>query len=71
MCPSAYRVSSPPGTGGGGGEGQTRTKTFFGQVGMCVQNFIKIGAGVWISINPLHTNRQTNICTPIFIYIDE
>jgi len=32
------------------------------------QNFIKIGAGAWISINPSHTNRQTNICTLIYIY---
>jgi len=40
--------------------------------GMCVENFIKTGAGVWISISPPHTNRQTdrqtNICTPIYIY---
>jgi len=69
MCSSAYRVSSPPGPGGRGG-GPTGTKTFLGQVGMCVQNFIKIGAGVWISISPLHTIRPTNICTPIFIDID-
>jgi len=42
MCPSAYRASSPASqAGGGGGEGQTGTKTFLGQVGMCVQNFIK------------------------------
>jgi len=49
MCPSAFRVSKTPGPeGGGGGEGggQTCTKTFLGQVGMCVQNFIKIGARV-------------------------
>jgi len=38
-----------------------------------------IRAGVWISISPPHTNkqtdrqtdRQTNICTPIFIYIED
>jgi len=28
---------------------------------MCVQNFIKIGAGVRISINPPHTNRHAGI----------
>jgi len=70
MCPSAFRVSSPPGPGWRG-LGQTCTKTFLGQVGMCVQNFIKIGAGVWISISPPHTNTQTNICMPIFIYIED
>jgi len=26
---------------------------------MCVQNFIEIPAGVWISIGPPRTNRQT------------
>jgi len=36
---------------------------------MLVQNFIKIGTRVWISISPPHTNRQTNICTPIFIFL--
>jgi len=70
MCPSAFRVSSPPGPGWRG-RGQTYTKTFLGQVGMCVEYFIKIGARVWISISPPHTDRQTNICTPIFIKIEE
>jgi len=60
MSPSAYRVSSPPGPGEGGGGGQTTTKTFLGQVGICLPNFIKIGAGGWISISPPRTNRQTN-----------
>jgi len=45
MCPSAFKVSGPPGPGGGQGGGQTGTKTFLGQVGMCVQNFIKISEG--------------------------
>jgi len=67
MCPSAFRVSGPP----GGGGCQIYSKTFLGQTAMCVQNFIKIHAGVWISISPLHTNRQTNICTPIYISIDK
>jgi len=31
-----------------------------GQVGMCLQNFTRIGAWVWVSISPSHTNRQTN-----------
>jgi len=51
-------------------KGQTCTKTFHRQVGICMQNFSKIGTGVWISFCPPHTNRQTNICTPIFIHID-
>jgi len=67
MRSSAFRVSGSPGPDREGG-GQTCTKTFLGQVGMCVQNFIKIGAGAWIYISPPHTNRQTGICTPIFIY---
>jgi len=75
MCPSAFSVSGPPQAQGTGGGDQTCTKTFLGQVGMCVQNFIKIGAGVWISISPPHTyrwtNKQTNICTPIFIYTED
>jgi len=72
MSPSAFSILGPSGLRGEGGGGQTWTKTFLGQVGMCVQNFIKIGAGVWISISPStyqQTDRQTNICMPIFIYI--
>jgi len=42
MCPSVFRVSSPQAQGG---RGQTCNKTFLGQVGMCMENFIKIGAG--------------------------
>jgi len=65
MCPSAFRVSSLPVPGGGG---QTCTKTFLGKVGMCVENLIKTGAGVWISISPPHTNRQTNKQTSVRPY---
>jgi len=43
------------------GQGQNFTKTFLGQVRMYVENFNKIGSGVWISISPPHTNR------PLFI----
>jgi len=68
MSPSAFSILGPPGPEG---RGQTWTKTFLGQVGMCVQNIIKISAGVWISVKPPHTNRPTNICTPIFIYIED
>jgi len=66
MCPSGFRVSGPPGPGVDGGGGQTFTKTFV----MYVQNFIKIGAGVWISITPSHTNRQTDKQTSVhpFLY---
>jgi len=71
MWRSAYRGLGPPGPGGCWG--QPCTKTFLGQVGMCLQNFINISAGVWLSISPTHTNRhtdiRTNICTPIFIYM--
>jgi len=36
-----------------------------------VQNFIEISAGVWISISPPHTNRQTNkhLFAHLYIYI--
>jgi len=64
MSPSAFSILGPQ---GGGGGGQTWTKIFLGQVGMCVQNFIKLGAGVWISISPPHTNRQTNRHTSVII----
>jgi len=60
MCPSAYRVFNPPGAGGVENKGYTGTKTFLEHVGMCEQNFIKISVGVWISITPPRTNRQTN-----------
>jgi len=59
VCPSAFSILGPPGPGGGCG-GLTCIKTFFGQVEICVQNFIMIGAGVWISISPPRTNRQTD-----------
>jgi len=64
LCPPGFRVSGHPGPGVGEGD-QTWIKTFLEQVGMCMQNFIKIGAGVWISINPPHTNRQTNKQTSV------
>jgi len=38
-----FQAPRPMGEKGGG---QTCIKTFLGHVGMCVQNFIKIGAGV-------------------------
>jgi len=50
MSSSALSILGPPGPGGSRGRGQICAKTLFGQVGMCVQNFIEIGAGVWISI---------------------
>jgi len=69
MCSSAFRVSGPPGPDGGGG--QTCTKTFLGHVGMCVQNSSRLVQGFGFPFD-LHipTERQTNICTPIFIYRD-
>jgi len=66
MCPSAYRVSCPPGPDGGGGRDKTFTKTFLVQLGICVQNFIKIRAGFGFPVaRQIPTDRQTNICTPI------
>jgi len=66
MFPSAFSVLGLPGPGGGGG--QTCTKSLLGQVGMCVENFIKIGAGGWISISPpIPTDKQTSVCP--FLYI--
>jgi len=60
MCSSGFRVSGPQVPGVGGGRGQTYTETFLRQVGIWVQNFIKIGARGWISICPSHTNRRTS-----------
>jgi len=51
-----FQAPSPRGRG----QVQNCTKTLLGQVGVCVQNFIKIGAGLWITISHPHTNRQTN-----------
>jgi len=59
MSPSAFSILGPP----------DQNTPWTGK--KCVQNFIKIGAGVWNSISPPHTNKQTNICTPIYIYIEE
>jgi len=73
MCPSAYRVTGPQAQLGRGGGVEPAPKPSLDRWGMCVQNFIKIGAGVCISISPPNTNRlidrQTNICTSIYIYI--
>jgi len=69
MCPSTFKVSSPPGPEEGVG-GLTYTKTFLGQVGMCMENFIKIGAGGWISIGPPNTNRQTNKQTSVHPFLN-
>jgi len=59
MCASDLSVLAPQAQGGGSNLHQT----FLGQVGMCLKNFIRLGAGVWISISP----PQTNTRTPIFI----
>jgi len=59
MCPSVFRVSSPQ-SPWGEGAGSNLDQNLPWKVGKCVQNFIKIGAGVWISNSPPHTNRQTN-----------
>jgi len=66
LCKQLLEFEAPRPICGRGG-GQTCTKTYLGQVGMCVQNFIKIGSGIWIFINPPLTNRQIDICTPIFM----
>jgi len=59
---------APPGPGGGRERGHIGTKTFLGQVGMCVQNCVKISGGVSISISPPHTNRQTEGQTDKHLY---
>jgi len=65
MSPSAFSILGSPGPGWKGGGGQTGAKTFLGHVGMCEQNFIKIGKGVWISISHPHKNRQANKQTSV------
>jgi len=63
MSPLAFRFSGPQGKGGERARVKTGPKPSFLPCtwGMCGQNFIKIGAGVWISIIPPHANRQRNI----------
>jgi len=54
---------------GEGGGGQTCPKTFLGHVCTCDQNFIQIGARVWVSINPLFpTDKQTYLYAHFYIY---
>jgi len=71
MCPSAFSILISPRLRGGGGGGQTCTKTFLGHVEMCLQNSLGSvhGFGFPLALQ-IPTDRQTNICTPIFIYID-
>jgi len=64
MCPSAYRVLGPTGEG----VGQTCTKTFLEQVEMCMQNFIRIVAWVWIFISSPYTNRHMYLYAHFFIH---
>jgi len=66
MCPSALSVLGLQAQGEGGSNLHQNIPWTGGDVHA---NFIKIGAGVRISISTPHTNRQIdNICTPIFIY---
>jgi len=66
MCPSAFRVSSPLGPGEQGrGSNLHQNLPWTGGL----QNFIKIAAGVWISITPPHTNRRTNKHLYVHLYI--
>jgi len=69
MSPSAFSILGPGGVGGRG----SNLKQNLTPTGGDVCGNIKIGAGVWI--RPPHTNRetdkQTNICEPIFIYIED
>jgi len=71
MCPSAFRVSGPQAEGGGGGD-QNCTKSLLGEVGMCVQNFIKISVGFGFPL-ALHipTDKETYIFTPIYVHIED
>jgi len=69
MCPTTFRFSSPRGPGGEGAGVKPGPKPSLDRwVRVCVQNFIKIDAVVWISTYQ-QTDKQTNICTPIYIYI--
>jgi len=64
---------APPGPGVGGGRGKTCTKTFLGQVGMCVENIIKIVQGFGFPLtHHIPTDGQTNklISGRPFLYIE-
>jgi len=67
---SAFKVSSPPGPGGeGAGLNLDQNLPWTG--GDARGKFHQIGAGVWISISPPHTNRLTNKQTSVrpFLYM--
>jgi len=64
MYPFAFRVSGPRLKGGGEGAGSNLHQNLPWTGGDLLA---KSGAWVWISIHPSHTNRHTNICTPIYI----
>jgi len=68
MCSSAFRVS---GSDGGGGRGQTCTKTLFGTGRDVWKRLVQVfGFPLALHI-PTGTDRQKNICMPIFIYIED
>jgi len=72
MCPSAFRV--PPRPREVREPGSKLHQNFLGQVGMWVPNFIKIrsaqGFGFLLALH-IQTDRKTNICTAIYIYIED
>jgi len=57
---------------GGGSEYQTCTKTFLGQVGVCMQisSGLVLGFGFPLALH-ITTDKETFICTPIFIYTED
>jgi len=61
MSPSAFSVIGPPGPGGRGPGSKLHQNL------PCQDS----DAGVWISISPPHTNKQTNICTHILYIIED
>jgi len=71
MCPSGYRVSSPPGPGGGRAGIKPAPKPFLDRLGcVCKISSRSVqGFGFPLALH-IPTDRQTNICMPIFIYIE-
>jgi len=65
LCPSGFRVSGPPSRGGRRGVIPAQNLPWTGK--NVRAKFHQDWCGVWISISPLQTDKQTNICTPIFL----
>jgi len=70
MFASAFSVLGPPGLGGEGG-GQTCTKPSLDRWGCAckISSRLVQGFGFPLALH-IPTDKQTNICTPNFTYID-